>query len=358
MKPTRMVAATLILSLAACATGEVASPTAGEGADFGIGPTAQCDPEVTDCGGGGGGGGGAGGGGDPAPAYGGIWLGYNTGPNRCYSATGAGIDDGDVDRFDDWCEALLANAFRPLMRFSPYDCNIGMEPRWSVKYFPVQQRARVAYLFSYYKDCGNQDGICDYSHQWSKLCFGHQGDHEFVIADLSFDATSQHWRVDKAFLSAHYGEDAVLLGALSRGDYSTFTTWTGLTYPEEQRGYFLVWVAHGKHGNYRSQSDCNSGAVFGGDDCSRHSSALVQHRTYFSANRNVGTAHHRLEDCTHSTGPEWQFRVREECYWSTERSTGWWDPMGTVSIANSSEGYVNDVLPNVIETYRLPKEPS
>jgi hypothetical protein len=314
-----------------------------------------CDPEKGSCGGGGGGGGGTVS--DPNPTAAGIWLGYNTGPSRCYSATGAGINDADLDRFDDWCEQLIMNAFRPLMRFSPYDCNVGMEPRWSAKYFPQQQRARVGYWFSYYKDCGNQDSVCGLSHPWGAICFGHQGDTEFVIADLSFDVASQHWRVEKAFLSAHYGADAILLGAISRGDYSTFTYWTGLEYPAKSRGYFRLWIAHGKHGNYRTQSQCNSGAVFNLDDCSRHSSQLVERRVAPFNNRNVGSPSRHLEDCTEATGVEAPFRTRTECYWSTQRSTGWWNPAPSpVSVVNSAEGYVVEVLPTVFENFNLPKE--
>jgi hypothetical protein len=296
---------------------------------------------------------------DPNPAAPGIWLGYNTGPSRCYSATGAGINDADLDRFDDWCEQLIMNAFRPLLRFSPYDCNIGMEPRYSVKYFPQQQRARVGYWLSYYKDCGNQGAPCTIGGAWSaNVCYGHQGDTEFIIIDLSFDAVAQHWRVEKTFLSAHFAEEPQFFGTVP-GDYSTFSTYVGLEYPAKQRGYFRVWVAHGKHGNYKTQSACNSGAIMSADDCTRHLAQLVEQRATPFNNRNVGSPAGHLEDCTRATGVEAPFRTRTECYWSTQRSTGWWDPApSAVTEANSATGYAVRVLPVVFETFLLPREPS
>jgi hypothetical protein len=314
-----------------------------------------CDPEKGSCGGGGGGGTVS----DPNPAAPGIWLGYNTGPSRCYSATGAGINDADLDRFDDWCEQLIMNAFRPLLRFSPYDCNIGMEPRYSVKYFPQQQRARVGYWLSYYKDCGNQGAPCTIGGAWSaNVCYGHQGDTEFIIIDLSFDAVAQHWRVEKTFLSAHFAEEPQFFGTVP-GDYSTFSTYVGLEYPAKQRGYFRVWVAHGKHGNYKTQSACNSGAIMSADDCTRHLAQLVEQRATPFNNRNVGSPAGHLEDCTRATGVEAPFRTRTECYWSTQRSTGWWDPApSAVTEANSATGYAVRVLPVVFETFLLPREPS
>lgn len=126
----------------------------------------------------------------------------------------------------------------------------------------------------------------------------------------------------------------------------------------KSRGYFRVWVANGKHGNYKSRSDCNTGAIFSQDDCDRHNSQLVESRVWFSGNRNVGSPAYHLEDCTQSTGVEAPFRLRTECYWTDTRFVGWWDPSpGSVSIANSSEGYGEAMLPQVFETLCLPKEP-
>lgn len=347
-----------VLTLSSCFSG-----TTDESPNFFSGgseePNAQCNPDVTDCGGGSGGGGTYV---DPDASAPGIWLGGNTGISRCYSSTGLGINDSDGDKFDQWCEELLANAFRPLLRFSPYDCNIGMEPRWSVNYFPTKSEARITYLLSYYKDCGKDDGVCSLSTPMSDSCFSHQGDSEFIVIDVGYNTTSQHWEVIKAFLSAHYGEEPVVFGIITRGDYSTFVPWTGLQYPAKNRGYPRVWVAHGKHANYATQSACNSGAVWNGDDCNRHNTQLIESRVFFAANRNVGGAalgpSSRLINCTVAVGVEAPYRTRQECYWTDPRFVGWWNPApAQISTANSSSPYSMILLPDsLIEKYCLPKQ--
>ncbi len=231
----------------------------------------ETDPN---CSGGGGGGGGGGFASDPNPAAAGYWMGTTVTPSTCISLSGAGINDADYDALNDYCENLLAWKFRPAMTFSAYDCNTGMEPYWAAKVFPNQGNiVRIAYLFSYYWDCGAPDKdsfLCtlqrlggnlgtlvgllpDYSIgiipvSSEDLCASHQGDSEFVLEDLAYDATSQHWYVKRTFFSAHWGTD---------GDHSRWTGTSGLEYPEKFGGYPRVWSAEGKHANYPTRYTCS-----------------------------------------------------------------------------------------------------
>ncbi|MGH7699097.1 MAG: hypothetical protein ACREMJ_01040, partial [Gemmatimonadales bacterium] len=186
----------------------------------------ETDPE---CSGGGGGGGGTGTS-DPNPAAPGYWMGSTVTPATCISPTGVGINDADDDALHDYCENLLAWQFRPALTFSAYDCDIGMEPYWGAKAFPNQGNlVRIAYLFSYYQDCGLQDpsllesAACTFgviavrlvtfnstdpvTVVQNALCEGHAGDSEFLIVDLRYDEPSQHWYLAQAFFSAHFPSD-------------------------------------------------------------------------------------------------------------------------------------------------------
>lgn len=305
-----------------------------------------CNPEVTEeCGGGGGG---TGGGGLPYPDLNpfapGYWLGYNTGPGRCYSTLPV-INDVDHDDFDDWCEELISSAFRPLLRYSPYDCNTGKEPYWALHYFPAEQRARVIYLLSYYTDCGTPPSIVCQIPWIGRHCDGHEGDSEWISIEIDWDPASNHWVVRQGFLSAHFGEEAP--GA----DASMF-----LTNPEwvnKVGGYFRVWVARGKHGNYESQDKCNGGGIAGLDTCEGHSSQLVEERLFHAANRNVGSNSVHLIDCVVAVGAQAPFREGTECYWTAPRFVGWYDyaAHGGLYQWNSATSYGDQVLTELLEDY-------
>ncbi len=300
----------------------------------------QCLPET--CGGGGGGGGGGGDPGyptsDPDPNAPGIWVGINMGLSRCYSPTGANINDADMDRFDDWCEKWIAYDFRPALRPNYYDCDLRMEPAWSVKYLPASGIIRVGYWLSYYNDCGNQ-------HAWecgtsvgANFCRGHDGDSEFIVADLRYNLATDHYLVQRAFMSAHYGTG-------SWTDYSTNLDYTWLEFPEKPQGYFHAWVSRGKHANYPRQGLCNSGALLGTDTCDDNTAVS---RMEFDWNRNVGSPARHMLDCTPAK-PEMQyFRPGIECYWDAfdpaqqpppEQFFGWWWQDGANPYAGGAEPY-------------------
>jgi hypothetical protein len=285
------------------------------------GPDMQCLPE-TCSGGGGGGGGGEDPPSDPAPNAAGIWVGYGMGLSRCYSPSGAGINDADGDRFDDWCEQWIAYDFRPLLLTDSHDCDLRGEPAWSVKYFPASGAVRVGYWLSYYNDCGNNGSfVCDMSQPWQNDCLGHDGDSEFIVEELRYDYTTDHYVLQKAFMSAHYDTDH---------DFSTNLDYWWLEFPERPQGYVRAWVALGKHGNYPTRDLCNRGAFLGVDTCEGNS---TESRMSFDWSRNIGSPSSPMLNCTRAK-PEMQyFRPGIECYWDgydpaqqppPKRFFGWW----------------------------------
>jgi hypothetical protein len=310
----------------------------------------QCLPET--CGGGGGGGGGYPTT-DPAPDREGIWVGANVGLSRCYDPTGMRVTDVDQDHFEDWCEQWIAYTFRPMLRPNRYDCDLRTEPAYGVKYFPSTGIIRIAYLFSYYEDCGNDFYTgCSLSQPWTGDCRGHEGDSEFMILDLRYNASIDHYVVDRAFMSAHFG---------SGGESSTNTPYYNLEYPVggKYQGYPRVWVARGKHGNYPTMNRCNSGGAVGSDSCEAN---FTDTRMEFIFSRNVGSAVHHMLNCTLAK-PEMQyFRPGTECYWDgydpnqsppPKQFFGWWWQDGANPYSGGATSY-GTILRVAFEPTALP----
>lgn len=196
---------------------------------------------------------------------------------------GRPIIDDDRDNWDDGCEYELAQAFRPTMAWNlGGDCNIQNEPYYAVHGYTYENgfwdvetqivesfsnQPTVFYAIGYDEDCGTA-GLTS-----------HIGDSEFVILKLAWaldpDARgvagtpaeeAARWRrgkwfVYRAFLAAHWNT-----GAESSGDYHG----TDLEYRTEYRGRPRVWVATGKHGNYRSRAVCDAGSYYS-DTCDGNS---------------------------------------------------------------------------------------
>lgn len=322
--------------LAGCAK-EMTSPTDGDGA--GMGPNlATC--EYTDSCGGGGGGGGTGNPpppSDPAPVQPGLWI-NGVNPTRCFSPTGAGINDVDHDKMDDWCEGSLTQAFRPEMVYNLYDCDTRRDPYYAVKYFPTHaETVRITYMLAYFVDCGTQQG---FGCPQAGPCTGHEGDSEFIEIDLRFEPISQHWYVVRYHLSAHFltsGESTTDRAACYNG-YPTFQQCSQIApqWPSKLGAYFRVFVAQGKHGNYTSRDECNAGGRFGYDTCDAN--ANTGFRLAVNGNHNVGSRAYNLPNqgsCvqTSAIGGD---RPGTECFWAT---TGYF--LGWSGINNS----MVDVMP-------------
>ncbi len=342
--PRRLaLSALLSLTLLLSCDGDVQDPTHTISA-------MQCMPERSPCGGGGGGEGSFPRT-DPRPDAPGLWLGMNMGLARCYSPTGRGINDVDSDGLDEWCEQWIANSFRPALRTNPEDCDLRSEPAWGVKYFFASGIIRVGYFLSYYNDCGNHHVPgCRISQPASHRCTGHDGDSEFIVLDLTYDAVTDHYLVQRAFTSAHYGEDH---------DYSMNVDDTRLEFPEKPQGYPRIWVALGKHANYPTGDLCNSGARFNADSCEGNS---VETRMEFIWGRNIGSPIYQMLDCTPAK-PEMQvFRPGIECYWDgydpwqplpPERFFGWWWQEGANPFVGGSTPY-GRIIWDVFEPATMP----
>lgn len=285
---------------------------------------------------------------DPAPGQPGIWVGANVGLSRCYDPTGATIVDVDGDRFDDWCEQWIAYTFRPMLANNRYDCDLRGEPAWAVKYIPSTGIVRVGYFLSYYEDCGNDFFYgCGVA---AEFCMGHEGDSEFIILNLRYNANWDHYLLDRAFMSAHWR---------SQGESSTNTAYYFLQYPTgaKYQGYPVVWVGRGKHANYPTQGACNDGGYVGSDSCE---GTPVQARMEFIWNRNVGSPSHYMLNCTLAK-PEMQyFRPGTECYWdgyllfpTPERFFGWWWQEGANPYQGGATPY-GVIIRDVFEPTTLP----
>lgn len=118
---------------------------------------------------------------------------------------------------------------------------------------------RLAYLPAYYADMGSCPLNC-----------GHEGDSEYIMVDVSYDANTGRFMTRGVFLSAHCGtHDPFLRSAPDcRGYTPDFFSYVGGV----DRGAPIVWVANGANANYPSLSRCDSGTedffdrvgVFGG----------------------------------------------------------------------------------------------
>ena len=177
----------------------------------------------------------------------------------CYQPGIGASADADGDGVVDSCEYDLADAFRPFLAQSTADCNLGREPYWGVRYGPGSSGAPSFIIFSalsYYYDCGSPRPDCFYSRG------PHRGDSEFIVLQVSqVQGGVSKWVLDYATLSAHWGTEA---------DYTATYAGQDLDYGSyDWRVRPLVWVAEGKHANYRSRSVCDSGAGYY-DNCDRN----------------------------------------------------------------------------------------
>lgn len=249
--------------------------------------------------------------GDPDDRAPGVYL----GDSFSWSACTAPSTDLDADGIMDFCEYQIALVFRPLLATSIYDIYLGRDMYWAVDQQATNQ-FKIAYMFGYYADGG-----CDHP---VSACNGHWGDSEFLISFVSFDPTSQHWRLDTQIMSAHYGEGINIDNTLP---YSS-----ELEYPTgKSRYYNRVYVSLGKHANYPTRAICASKTVyhFSQDHCAASADDV---RFDVDYSRNVGSVGAQLINKTYSTGsrfgPEWFWTNILFCGWS---NTSAYRPPGTCS---------------------------
>ena len=230
---------------------------------------------------------------------------------RCTSLTVTGIDS-DSDGLDDECEYQIASKFAPRLIFEANDYARGRETYWASHrkyacggwYTTDGLHAycsgyiwviRVAYLLGYYSDGGPQ---------------AHKGDSEFLILEAAYIPSEDKWKTSRVWMTAHYGSDP--------SDNSRWWYWSQLEYPVTENGLPNIWVSQGKHANYPTESDCDSGGFFFSDFCDRD----VTESVGILRGRNLGELNAKLVNCTFSAIPSQH--PGQECFWTEQYFDGWW----------------------------------
>jgi hypothetical protein len=194
-----------------------------------------------------------------------------------------------------------------------YD-EVGREPYWAAA--PSDSgRVKVAYLLGYYRDAGSDAYICNLPPPlWHSSCEGHNGDSETIILEVYYSVDTSHWILWKAKYSQHTG-----YGVYSKG-LSAYPT--KLHFPTHPGAHPRAYVAEGKHANYRSAAECNSGGAFGTDTCGQVNTAA---RVVVSSAWNVGSSSVPLLDCVVSRDPGYIYygSGRQECFWANQNFRGW-----------------------------------
>jgi hypothetical protein len=242
--------------------------------------------------------------GDPSPGAPGVWLGDTLSGRWCYADYNSFITDADRDWLDDDCEFQLAKAFAPQLHMDPHEpCPQG-EPYWAAKYFDDPgtgwgEFVRIAYLPSYYRDCGTSNP--------------HTGDSEMMMIAIRHNPSTRHWEFYQAWMSAHTGTPNAAPEYVT--DAST------MEYPIRPLTYPRVWIAWRKHGFYRNQHECFHRAPLDGDDCTFNEAAG---RMLIYSNRNVGgRSLNRFPNGVASANPLYAQNGRKEFYYSQSRFNGW-----------------------------------
>jgi hypothetical protein len=270
-----------------------------------------CDLQtaVTECTGETGGGGGFGG-----DAYVGGGIRLSTGETYQCMVGAYGIGDGDGDGIKDYCEAELAEKFRPYLAVKAEDTwyyiggneDLRRNPHWSARIGDTANSVKILYALSYYRDLG--DPAC-----WG--CTAHAGDSEWINLHVFY--YGGYWYVRKARLSAHWNAPTESTETVSADN---------LQFPG-QPGRIGVWVAEYKHANYKSEHTCNwSGGWLGiSDNCSanRFRPGDPFYEVSAPAYKNLGNSWHQYRNCV----PTYDVPIiRIECYWTAgARFTGWQD---------------------------------
>jgi hypothetical protein len=243
--------------------------------------------------------------GDPSPGQPGVWLGSEVSPAACFE-TGGGVvsaTDPDADGLANACEFAIARSFAPMLHYSNGEQCPGGEPTWAAKRFP-NGVVRMAYMMSYYKDCGYDTQI---------FPSDHTGDSEMVMVEVKYNAGTQRWEFSRMWLSAHF--DAKLLGF--GVDESEMVGVSRATFRNRHLGFPNVFVAEDKHANYYSDAECeNTGFYDYRDTCG----SLYVIRFPVEPGRNAGSRYVDLfGGCFGSSN--FILGGRTECYY-TSRSGG------------------------------------
>lgn len=243
--------------------------------------------------------------------------------------------DHDVDGIDDGCEVALAQAFAPELIVDRLDCSwvdsvqpqrLGGGYLFAVQDAPDGRAMRIAYLPAYFRDCGWEGLPCVTR---GDGCSAHPGDSEIIVVQMRYDPGTRRWAADAIFLSAHCLGRSAGRCRWYAGDQLRHFTWVA----GARRGAPRIWVAKGKHANYPSARECDSGHWYY-DSCSGNADAY--RFPIRSSAQNLGSRRHPLPERDTAPGCLAAERLplssvgtdrgRVECFWDQRAPFRGWQP--------------------------------
>jgi hypothetical protein len=198
--------------------------------------------------------------------------------------------DRDLDGLDDVCELDLARTLAPMLVVDRRDCSWNGSRLAGGYFFAVQKAAdvgaiRIAYLPAYFRDCGWNGVVCTTR---GPGCSAHAGDSELIAVEARADGAADRWRADAVFMSAHcFGRSA------GRCRWYIGDRLRHLAWARNPRGAPRIWVAKGKHGNYPSPRECDSGHWYY-DSCDRND--VAYRFPIVTSAQNIGNRFRPLPD--------------------------------------------------------------
>lgn len=246
---------------------------------------------------------------DPDPAAPGIYLGSTFSFAACTASGGA-----DQDGVGELCEFQLALAFRPLLHTNQYDEDLTREPAWAARRGGVNEVV-IFYALAYHMDGGSDAFYDPCRADFTGSCLSHFGDSEFIELRVKYNATTAHWVLNGAFLSAHYQTDGESSTNLTASTIGT------LFYPEKNLGYPRVLVSRDKHANYPTWAVCEYiGGWNGSDSCQGNRDDV---RVEVWRNRNLGSSTYPFFDQVNSNSP--LIYSGTEYFWTAGKPFCGWD---------------------------------
>jgi hypothetical protein len=244
------------------------------------------------------------------------------GINPSVCADTISYSDSDHDGMNDQCEEKLAEAFAPFLLQSRVPPFFDVASGRSIGDYYHAVRApkcnangcddiRIAYMMAYYFDGGTDGGS-------GTLDGGHNGDSEFIMIDVRYDAPTTRYVARSVFLSAHCGSTTMGVSTAPSCKWFDATSFTSL-------GLILggapeVWSAKGSNANYRSYSECEGGTYI--DNCDRNSAGT---RFPVSFDYNVGSYYYSPRNVHARRYPASASASQTESFWIALPFHGWQD---------------------------------